>query len=194
MPKQRYIDIVCETCKTRCERTSGNQKHCVLCRHAHYASTRPCKLCGKPLSLNRKPNHGVCAKCIFGYFRTIGKRIGFQSGDRNHRWSGRNGGGGRRIYDGHIYVRAQKPDGGYFETGEHRIIWERHHETKIPEGWVVHHINGDGMDNRPENLQALPDRTHKYLIPLLQEKIRSLELELANQKKLSRVEVSAPTG
>lgn len=34
----------------------------------------------------------------------------------------------------------------------HRIIWELHY-GKIPDGYCIDHINGDGLDNRIENLR-----------------------------------------
>ena len=53
-------------------------------------------------------------------------------------------------------------DNGYFEL-EHRRVWIEHNEKPIPHGWHVHHINGDGLDNRIENLECLPGRDHMEL-------------------------------
>ena len=39
------------------------------------------------------------------------------------------------------YVRVNGVD-----TPEHRVIWEKHH-GKIPEGYDIHHIDGDGHNN-----------------------------------------------
>ena len=33
----------------------------------------------------------------------------------------------------------------------------------LEKGEVVHHMNGDATDNRPENLLVMPDRQHKQL-------------------------------
>lgn len=41
----------------------------------------------------------------------------------------------------------------------HRLICEAAHGP-IPDGWLVHHLNGNKTDNRPENLEATPDRDH----------------------------------
>lgn len=43
---------------------------------------------------------------------------------------------------------------------EHRIIWMMHNGL-IPDGMEIDHINGDGMDNRIENLRlAWPHQNH----------------------------------
>ena len=37
---------------------------------------------------------------------------------------------------------------------EHRLVWEQHYGP-IPPGGVIHHKNGDGRDNRVENLELM---------------------------------------
>jgi HNH endonuclease/NUMOD3 motif len=41
----------------------------------------------------------------------------------------------------------------------HRLIWEEAYGP-IPDGYVVHHINGDRLDNRLENLECLSNAEH----------------------------------
>ena len=36
-----------------------------------------------------------------------------------------------------------------------REIWQEDHGL-IPKGWVIHNLNGNKGDNRPENLAAVP--------------------------------------
>jgi|GEM_PF-3410701 len=45
---------------------------------------------------------------------------------------------------------------------EHILVWEAAHGP-LPEGWVIHHKNGDPLDNTLENLQAMPRGTHTSL-------------------------------
>jgi hypothetical protein len=41
----------------------------------------------------------------------------------------------------------------------HHYIWEKNY-GRIPEGMVIHHINGDRLDNRIENLQMMSNSAH----------------------------------
>lgn len=45
---------------------------------------------------------------------------------------------------------------------EHRAVWESINGP-IPPGYEIHHINGDGNDNRIENLMMLTRKEHMRL-------------------------------
>jgi len=45
---------------------------------------------------------------------------------------------------------------------EHHYVWEQNY-GQIPEGYVIHHINHDPLDNRIENLQMIEKREHLRL-------------------------------
>jgi hypothetical protein len=59
-----------------------------------------------------------------------------------------------------------------------RTIWASIHGN-IPKGWVVHNLNGDTADNRPENLAAVPFNPSNVnlVIAPYRERIRNLEKE-----------------
>lgn len=44
----------------------------------------------------------------------------------------------------------------------HRLIWETY-KGPIPEGYIIHHINGDKKDNRIENLSCISVDEHNKI-------------------------------
>ncbi len=70
---------------------------------------------------------------------------------------------------------------------EHIVIWEEAHGRYLPEGYVVHHLNGDPLDNRSENLVEVEREKHENqtLRKLWQRRIQELERELHRLKQAS---------
>jgi hypothetical protein len=98
--------------------------------------------------------------------------------------------GGRRVKAGYIMLympdhpRASVGNGTY--VFEHIVIWERTHNQPLPDGWVVHHLNGVKDDNRPKNLLAMSRRGHSpgLTVKEVQGRLREVEAELAQQRFL----------
>ena len=57
--------------------------------------------------------------------------------------------------------------GGYFFIKGTMKRWHRHvcrkYHGKFPNHWVVHHIDGNKINNDPNNLIAMPRKMHDYL-------------------------------
>ena len=118
--------------------------------------------------------HGIPTRSHDDALITLGKSGRF-TGKHNPRWTG-----GRHVANGYARVRMPshpKADNrGYVR--EHVLVWERHHGVSLPKGWHVHHKNGDKLDNRPENLEAMTHQKHRDVIPALLRRIAELETQL----------------
>src|SRR5690606_5415696 len=82
-----------------------------------------------------------------------------QPGEKHRDWKG------GRVIDKDGYVLIYMPDHpdarstGYIL--EHRWVMEQKLGRRLLGSEVVHHINGNHSDNRPENLECYPDnKTH----------------------------------
>lgn len=63
----------------------------------------------------------------------------------------------------HGYYQVASYKEGNHNKLLHRLIWEDHYQTKIPENYVIHHINENKLDNRIQNLQCVENLVHnKY--------------------------------
>jgi len=70
--------------------------------------------------------------------------------------------GATRLHDSGrgVYRRIKVARSGKWPY-EHRIVVERTLGRKLGPREHVHHINGDTLDNRPENLQVLSPEAHR---------------------------------
>jgi transposase-like protein len=101
--------------------------------------------------------------------------------DRSYLWKG-----GRTNSDGYILIRdrthphARKD--GY--VSEHILVWERVNNKRLPDDWIIHHLNGIKDDNRPENLLAMPSKEHMRILPAKARRIRELEEKVKMLEKV----------
>ncbi len=167
----------CKYCKIQFSTTQNRQVFCSSkCRLKHKGTTCgqevACIDCGKAHDSRGK-------RCIVCSRKEI-------VGDKNPNWKG------GRLSDRYGYVKVYKPShkrsdyGGYIY--EHWEVWETVNSRQLPEGWVIHHINGIRNDNRIDNLYAMPIKCHhaKLFTMALQERIRKLEKEVDKMKLQGR--------
>lgn len=98
-------------------------------------------------------------------------RLKRMQGNKNPLWKG-----GKTINrNGYVEISSGKNKGML----EHRIVWEKAF-GKIPEGYIIHHLNGIKTDNRLENLSLLPRKHHSpmSIIEPHQKRINELEKQL----------------
>ena len=117
--------------------------------------------------------------------------------------------GKKKVIRGHGYIGIYMPEHhkaskvGY--VMEHILIWEKAHNTPLPDGWIIHHINHNKADNRAENLEAMPRSRHnsnrmfqelkrkvveqEETIRLLKQEIRLLSWQIKEiNKKLNEIQ------
>ena len=159
--------------KRRKSHARGNKRYEE--RHRH-----PCIDCGKLIHQRAIR----CCSCNLKYvWKTNPQRFASLSvkGPMNSSWKG-----GKTISQGYVYIRKpDHPRAGQNEyVAEHILIWEQTHDRPSPEGWIIHHLNGIKSDNRPVNLQALPNRKHYLVLQAKAKRIQELEALLNNQHQL----------
>jgi len=138
---------------------------------------------------------GIGRGAINYALRDSGIKMRTHVGGRKARWpNGRwgeeatNWKGGRRPVNEN-YIHVYKPDHPFATKQgyvmEHRLVMEEKLGRYLKPGEIVHHIDGNGKNNLPENLEVSSRSVHvhnhfakgKYVMAL-EERIRQLEAEI----------------
>ena len=104
-----------------------------------------CRGCGKPAQTSNTGNRGIF--CSRGC-KSVSERKGREFPCRY-------------VQNGYVMLRWN--DGGrYVYQLEHRRVWEDANGP-IPDGYEIHHVNGDKLDNRLANLRCMRIRDHRSM-------------------------------
>ncbi|KKN71823.1 hypothetical protein LCGC14_0416770 [marine sediment metagenome] len=160
-------NLKCKNCGAEFESTRSDAKWCGECRKRRMREglSTICPDCGN----TKYTTSHRCQSCE--------NKHRAQKGERSWNWKG-----GRGKHKGG-YVIILKPQGyenlKHRYVFEHRVIWEKAN-GKLPEGYVIHHLNGIKDDNRLENLVPLPRSAHSgsTVLNVFKSRIRELESQI----------------
>lgn len=95
--------------------------------------------------------------------RSVSPSTQFKKGQRPHNWTGKP----FKLSSGYMGVYCLKPNGKMGTRMEHTVIAERILGRPLKKGEVVHHIDGDKMNNKNSNLLICENWYHRWLHNLM---------------------------
>lgn len=139
--KDRCSVYCCRECSD--EGSRGKRRVIYLCKN--------CMGCGKEFEVAPSKKHIQCCshKCAGILKRKT------QVGENNPNWKG-----GKTIINGYRCVRVS-PN---VYKREHRLVMEYHLGRKLKSWELVHHLDGNRLNNNINNLEIVTHSTHKGLI------------------------------
>ena len=149
----------CQNCNTKFqEYASNHRKYCSrACAYRTFEvnHTHVCEECGDTF-VDKKTSSVFCNLSCSGKrnARLIKNHRGGASLDRHWNWKG----GGTVIKSGYREIPLGKKNKKILE---HRLVMEQHLGRKLGTKEHVHHINGNKLDNRVENLIVLDPSEHQ---------------------------------
>lgn len=119
-----------------------------------------CENCKKEFFDKKHKTRRFCSrKCVIRTSEWYDKVARSQKGEKSHRWKG-----GVIYRHGYRYILSTnhpyKSARGY--VAEHRLIVEKREGRFLSRSEHVHHINGNILDNSPENLIITTNRDHIF--------------------------------
>ena len=115
--------------------------------------------CGRrtPIAKTSKPDRGQYAGYPLRFLHGHNARL--FTPEQTSGWKG------GRYVDRAGYILLHLPEHPaatkYGYVPAHRFVYEQSRGVRLPKGVIVHHLNGNKSDNRPENLVALTRMEHK---------------------------------
>ena len=114
-----------------------------------------CVVCGKPLERKNPTRKNFCSAEHRNLWMC--ENVDFAKLARGHKAAHLTELNRQRNPHCHI------ADRGNANSKKARAAAEANIGRPLERGEVVHHMNGDATDNRPENLLVMPDRQHRQL-------------------------------